>query len=142
MENITLFVSIVIIIFGVLQILLFFKLWEMTNDVKKISLKQPPSKEDELIDEAQLLCLDGEKEKAFKCYKQAFFISISELYNNISLKYNIALKEDRKDIYVPCCNGDYIRGERRKADACNSMGDTGRTSLQRYVRLYSGYNTA
>lgn len=69
MENITLFVSIVIIIFGVLQILLFFKLWEMTNDVKKISLKQPPSKEDELIDEAQLLCLDGEKEKAFKCYK-------------------------------------------------------------------------
>ena len=57
MENITLFVSIVIIIFGVLQILLFFKLWEMTNDVKKISLKQPPSKEDELIDEAQLLSL-------------------------------------------------------------------------------------
>ena len=50
MENITLFVSIVIIIFGVLQILLFFKLWEMTNNVKKISLKQPPSKEDELID--------------------------------------------------------------------------------------------
>ncbi len=71
----------------------------MTNDVKKISLKQPPSKEDELIDEAQLLCLDGEKEKAFKCYKQAFFISISELYNNISLKYNIALKEDRKDMW-------------------------------------------
>lgn len=35
MENITLFVSIVIIVFGVLQIVLFFKLWEMTNDVKK-----------------------------------------------------------------------------------------------------------
>lgn len=99
MENITLFVSIVIIVFGALQIVLFFKLWEMTNDVKKISLKQPPSKEDELIDEAKLLCLDGEKEKAFKCYKQAFFISISELYNNISLKYNIALKEDRKDMW-------------------------------------------
>lgn len=32
MENITLFVSIVIIVFGVLQIVLFFKLWEMTND--------------------------------------------------------------------------------------------------------------
>ena len=52
MENITLFASIAIIVFGVLQIILFFKLWEMTNDVKKISLKHSPSKEDELIDEA------------------------------------------------------------------------------------------
>lgn len=99
MENITLFASIAIIVFGVLQIILFFKLWEMTNDVKKISLKHSPSKQDELIDEAQLLCLDGEKENAFKCYKQAFFISISELYNNISQKYNVALKEDRKEIW-------------------------------------------
>ena len=99
MENITLFASIAIIVFGVLQIILFFKLWEMTNDVKKISLKHSPSKEDELIDEAKLLCLDGEKENAFKCYKQAFFISISELYNNISQKYNVALKEDRKEIW-------------------------------------------
>ena len=99
MENITLFASIAIIVFGVLQIILFFKLWEMTNDVKKISLKHSPSKEDELIDEAQLLCLDGEKENAFKCYKQTFFISISELYNNISQKYNVALKEDRKEIW-------------------------------------------
>ena len=99
MENITLFASIAIIVFGVLQIILFFKLWEMTNDVKKISLKHSPSKEDELIDEAQLLCLDGEKENAFKCYKQALFISISELYNNISQKYNVALKEDRKEIW-------------------------------------------
>ena len=99
MENITLFASIAIIVFGVLQIILFFKLWEMTNDVKKIGLKHSPSKEDELIDEAQLLCLDGEKENAFKCYKQAFFISISELYNNISQKYNVALKEDRKEIW-------------------------------------------
>lgn len=99
MANITLFASIAIIVFGVLQIILFFKLWEMTNDVKKISLKHSPSKEDELIDEAQLLCLDGEKERAFKCYKQAFFISISELYNNISQKYNVALKEDRKEMW-------------------------------------------
>ena len=36
MEGITLFVSIVIIVFGILQIILFFKLWGMTNDVKKI----------------------------------------------------------------------------------------------------------
>lgn len=36
MEGIMLFVSIIIIIFGILQIILFFKVWGMTNDVKKV----------------------------------------------------------------------------------------------------------
>ena len=36
MEEITSFVLIVIIVFGILQIILFFKLWGMTNNVKKI----------------------------------------------------------------------------------------------------------
>ena len=30
------FVSLIIIVFGVLQIILFFKLWGMTNDVRKL----------------------------------------------------------------------------------------------------------
>ena len=37
MAGITLLVSIILIVFGVLQIILFFKLWGMTNDVVKIS---------------------------------------------------------------------------------------------------------
>lgn len=36
MESITLFVSIVIIVFGILQIILFFKIWGMTNNIKEI----------------------------------------------------------------------------------------------------------
>ena len=36
MESITLFVSIVIIVFGILQIVLFFKIWKMTNDINEI----------------------------------------------------------------------------------------------------------
>lgn len=36
MEGITLFVAIVIITFGILQIILFFKIWGMTNDVKEL----------------------------------------------------------------------------------------------------------
>lgn len=36
MEGITLLVSIILIVFGVLQIILFFKLWGMTNDVRKL----------------------------------------------------------------------------------------------------------
>lgn len=36
MEDIFVFVSIVAIIFGGLQIILFFKLWGMTNDVREM----------------------------------------------------------------------------------------------------------
>ena len=36
MEGITLLVSIILIVFGVLQIILFFKLWGMTNDVRSL----------------------------------------------------------------------------------------------------------
>lgn len=36
MENILLATSIIIIAFGILQIILFFKVWGMTNDVRKI----------------------------------------------------------------------------------------------------------
>jgi hypothetical protein len=49
MEGITLFVSIVIIVFGILQIILFFKLWEMTNDVKKIRKAISPNKSEDSI---------------------------------------------------------------------------------------------
>ncbi len=31
------FVSVLLIIFGILQIILFFKLWIMTNDVRKLT---------------------------------------------------------------------------------------------------------
>lgn len=34
MESITIFISVIFMVFGILQIILFFKLWEMTNDVK------------------------------------------------------------------------------------------------------------
>ncbi|KAA4671632.1 hypothetical protein F3B42_14415 [Bacteroides ovatus] len=36
MEGILNFISIIFIIFGILQIILFFKLWGMTNDVKEL----------------------------------------------------------------------------------------------------------
>ena len=39
MENILLVTSIIIIMFGILQIILFFKIWEMANDVRKIKNK-------------------------------------------------------------------------------------------------------
>ena len=45
MEDLNLF-AIVLIIFGILQIILFFKLWMMTNDVAAIRRKIAPPIED------------------------------------------------------------------------------------------------
>lgn len=70
MENITLFASIVIIVFGVLQIVLFFKLWEMTNDVKIIKDKKESEGIDILLNEAQIYNLSNNKEDAFESYKK------------------------------------------------------------------------
>lgn len=39
METALNFVSIIIIVFGILQIILFFKLWGMTNDIREMKNK-------------------------------------------------------------------------------------------------------
>ena len=36
-NNMEMFVSLIIIVFGILQIILFFKLWEMTNNVRMLT---------------------------------------------------------------------------------------------------------
>lgn len=46
MENIMTFTGIIVIIFGVLQIILFFKLWGMTDDVKRLKSHFTTSQED------------------------------------------------------------------------------------------------
>lgn len=84
------FLTIVLLIFGVLQIILFFKVWGMTNDVNRIKKKleiQPES-------EAQIKVLNGEKEKAFDLYQKAFYKSIIELFNKTISEYG---KEEYKD---------------------------------------------
>lgn len=43
------FVSLIIIIFGVLQIILFFKLWGMTNDVKRLTKHLCSIKEEQQV---------------------------------------------------------------------------------------------
>ena len=39
MDNFTLFVSVIALIWGILNIILFFKIWGMTNDVRKLADK-------------------------------------------------------------------------------------------------------
>ena len=74
-------VSITILVFAFLQIILFFKLWGMANNVKKISLKQLSFLDNKRIEEAQICLLKNESEKALDLYRQAFFMSVSDLYN-------------------------------------------------------------
>lgn len=78
MEGITLFVSIVIITFGILQIILFFKIWGMTNNVKKIANKL--NNKISWKDRAEIELLKGDKDKAQDLYKETFFIEIMEQY--------------------------------------------------------------
>lgn len=98
------FLSIILFIFGVLQIILFFKIWGMTNNVIKIKekLEAQPETEDQLIIEAQIHALNGEKEKAFDLFEKAFHKNIIELFNMTIKKYgdedNMDYKE-RDDYY-------------------------------------------
>lgn len=88
--------TIILLVFGVLQIILFFKIWGMTNNVNKIKekLETQPKIEDQLITEAQINALNGEKEKAFHLYRNAFHKKIIELFNKTIKEYG---DEDNMD---------------------------------------------
>lgn len=68
MENILLVTSIIIIAFGVLQIILFFKVWGMTNDVGKLRKNIIGNS----LDEAHKQIIIGNKDKAFDIYKRLY----------------------------------------------------------------------
>lgn len=83
------FLSIVMLVFGILQIILFFKIWGMTNNVSFIRkwTEKKISKEDALIREAQLYALDGNYEYAISNYQKAFKLSVIELYESLVSEY-------------------------------------------------------
>lgn len=82
MEEFMMFFSVILIIFGVLQIILFFKIWGMTNDVSKIKGKLEENlNDDAILLKAQLFALDGKKQQSFELYKESFHKSIIELFN-------------------------------------------------------------
>ena len=62
--------SIVLLVFGALQIILFFKLWGMTNDVKKILGKLD-------ADDYRSCMMKGDKEGAYR-------IAVGRLYKELA----------------------------------------------------------
>lgn len=86
MENMLLVTSIVIIAFGILQIILFFKIWGMTNDVRKLGKNIIGNS----LDEAHKQIILGNKDKAFDIYKRLYvedLIKISELPGDFKYNY-------------------------------------------------------
>ena len=84
MEDFFYFVGIIIIVFSVLQVILFFKIWGMTNNTKKIKnviqINEYPSG----ISPAKLELVLGNIEKAQDMAKKDFICEVYKLYIYIS----------------------------------------------------------
>lgn len=76
----TTFFSIIVIVFAILQIILFFKLWGMTNNVKKITKKLGCYNEPK--DDIRKALLLNDKDKAVEILKQAMAQEIVEFAEN------------------------------------------------------------
>ena len=73
MEGFIIFIGLIVIVFVfcILQIILFFKVWGMTNNVKDIRNS---------IKEANIAYLKGNIEEAEKLLNESFFKDISDLF--------------------------------------------------------------
>lgn len=76
MEGLTTIVSLAIIAFGILQIILFFKLWGMTNNVNRIWKKLNT---DKALCNAGFRYLQGNIEETEKLLHEAFLKEVVEL---------------------------------------------------------------
>ncbi|MEG0890229.1 MAG: hypothetical protein RSH25_17350 [Bacteroides sp.] len=82
MENMISFVSVVIIIFGILQIILFFKIWGMTNNVQRINNKVGLISGADLELEIRKAVLKGDKKKAEELLFDEFIKDIKKRYED------------------------------------------------------------
>lgn len=90
MENILNLVSIIIIVFGILQIILFFKIWGMTDDIKAIKEKYLNN----IVEETYYTSPDNHQYK------------VGDLVTNIKNDKQMRIKEIKGDKYSCYSNGD------------------------------------
>ena len=103
MEGLMTFISILFIVFGVLQIILFFKVWGMTNNMAKIKKR---ILENDYTSDACYHYLIGDIDKAEKLLNDAFLKEVSSFsqqakdwedwgngYELITRKYKRAFKK-------------------------------------------------
>ena len=93
------FLFLILSIFGILQIILFFKLWGMTNDVRHISEKigaQPIDTFPQLEQSIRKLLLEGEKDQAIDLLRSNL---VKDLIDYISKGYNYQIINNLKNNY-------------------------------------------
>ena len=83
MENMQNFIGWIIIIFGVLQIILFFKIWIMTDDVTKIKNTIQANGYPNGISPAKFELAMGNIEKAKELATREFISDIYKIYSNV-----------------------------------------------------------
>lgn len=80
MENLS-FLEIIFVILGILQIILFFKIWAMANNIKNIKclISKPENSEmqvEEYLRDAKLSYINNNKEACTTFLEKAFFTEI------------------------------------------------------------------
>lgn len=80
MNTILFITSFIMIVFGVLQIILFFKVWGMTNDVKQIKNGLPHAPNN--VSPAKIEIAIGNVDKAKELIKREFIIDLYDTYKN------------------------------------------------------------
>lgn len=86
--------SVILIVFGILQIVLFFKIWGMTNDVNRIKTTVEKANNQDLS-EAEAATLMGNYNEAFDIYYKCFVSETIEIYNRyINKVYGEAFNQD------------------------------------------------
>lgn len=99
MEGMFSFVGIIIIVFGILQIILFFKMWGMTNDVDNINSKLHESKDENK--EYELLMINGKNEAIYQILTNKLSKDIHEAYHSFSESYYEKEVERLLEVYKP-----------------------------------------
>lgn len=84
MDIILLITSVIMIVFGVLQIILFFKVWAMTNDTKKIKNTVLANGYPSGVSPAKIEFALGNAEKAQQMAKREFICDVYRVYSIVS----------------------------------------------------------
>lgn len=72
-------IALITIAAAILQIVLFFKVWAMTNDVRKLREKYAVPNASNFCFEIRKLLVSGNKEKAKELLLNRFYVDINEL---------------------------------------------------------------
>ncbi|HIZ06119.1 MAG TPA: hypothetical protein H9818_09745 [Candidatus Phocaeicola gallistercoris] len=75
MEGLFIITALIMIAFGVFQIVLFFKVWKMTDNVSKLT-EFLTKEEDKSVEEGDYYVLAGDIEKAKEAYTWSFYHAI------------------------------------------------------------------